>query len=188
MKTNELAEIGVLGILAESATPLSLKSIQTRLQRNFNQYWEYGSGVLLPTSERLQQDDYIRRSSTDSETKYDITPDGVTRLQSLLNRSIDVEDVMTISRRHQVIIQLGFLHHLSQDEQIKLLTEMEDQLQEQLDAWESRADTAQETEEGSLWCGYRRDFIDLNRRILEVHIDWIQNLKPYSSQEITGLS
>lgn len=188
MKTAELAETGVLGILAESAVPLSLKSIQTRLQRNFDKYWEYGNGVLSPTLKRLRQDGLIQRSTTEPETKYDITTDGISRLQSLLKQPIEIDDGMTISRRHQVIIQFGFLHHLPQDEQIRLLNEVEHQLQEQLDTWERRSDNARETERDSLWRGYRGDLIDLNKRVLKEHIEWVQELKTYPPQEITEQS
>ncbi|MFB6300375.1 MAG: hypothetical protein ABEH65_08960 [Halobacteriales archaeon] len=182
METKQLAEIGVLGTLAESSEPLSLQAIQHRLRKNFERYWDYGQGVVSPAISRLRENDHIRHMHVDAESRYEITATGISRLQSLLDRSIEIDDLMTISQRHHVIIQFGFLHHLSQNDQAKLLTEIESQLREELDTWETLTKTKHEPDsEHYRWRGYRDDIIDLNKRLLEEHIEWIQTLSTYPS-------
>lgn len=176
MDTKELAELGILGILAEANEPLSIATIQDRLQENFDRYWEYGQGVLSPAVERLENNDNIQYVPVTSS--YEITYDGKDRLTTLLRQSIDVEDATTITRRHHLVIQFGFLHHLPESEQVQVLNTLENKFQEEYDRWHTIADKEQ-TSSLNESQGYRQDLIDLNIRILSEHIDWIQNLTPY---------
>lgn len=178
MKASELAELGVLCVLNEEET-LSKRGIQDKLQHNFSRYWQFSNGVLWPAVERLEDDGRLDRhvdQSDDGErVTYSITDDGVDRLQELLRKPMD--DIFQLHRRHILVMKLGALHHLPDDEQEEQLQRLQEQAQSACDyARTIRREHAENVDDRAEY-GYRRELLDLRIRILEELIDWIESIK-----------
>jgi len=182
METKELAEIGILGALNERGE-LSQSEMQKFLQDTFSEYWGYGSGVLSPATKRLIENNSIKRVTKGSNTKYryEITSLGKEKLDEFLRSPIEERDLMNLSSRHQLVIKLGFLHHLPKDDQESVLNNMKSNLAERLGRWEA---IQEEYHASNTQTGYREDFVQLKIEILEAHIEWIEelDLKSISSE------
>jgi len=174
METRELAEIGILGALNERGE-LTQEEIKEFLQETFSEYWGYGSGVISPATQRLVDNDRIRRSvgNGGSKYEYEITEDGRKRLMDFLRDSIDVE-LIDLSTRHHLVIKLGFLHHLPEREQQSFFTSIDEKLRNELEKWEAVQERFDSGEDAT---GYRRDFVQLKIEILEVHLEWVDQLE-----------
>ncbi|MFC7157480.1 helix-turn-helix transcriptional regulator [Halomarina halobia] len=167
MEPDEIAELGVLGILAEEDA--SLPRIRERLQHGFGRHWTAGHGTLGPTLSRLEGAGRVGR---DGET-YALTREGRERLLSLLRRPID--DVLDPTQRRHLRMKIGFLHHLPPRERDEELARLEDQFYRAREERTAvyRAHERQLGPERS----YRRDMQELTVRLLDVHLEWIRELR-----------
>lgn len=178
MKPSELAELGVLCVLNEEAR-LSRDGVKDRLHHSFGQYWQVNSGVLWPAIDRLEDEGWLdRHVATGADSKrvrYSITGSGVDRLRELLREPVD--DIFELHRRHVLIVKLGALHHLPEDEQEAQLERLQRRAEEVLE--NARIIHREHDiciDDGAEY-GYRRELLDLRIRILEELIDWIESIR-----------
>lgn len=178
MNSSELAELGVLCVLNEEET-LSRERVKDRLRDNFGRYWQVSSGVLWPAIDSLENEGRLeRRVDTNDNAErvlYSITESGVDRLQELLREPID--DIFQLHRRHILIMKLGSLHHLSDDEQEAQVRRLQERAKHALEnARTTRREYAESGHDPTQY-GYRRELLDLRIRILEELIDWIGSIR-----------
>lgn len=178
MRANELAELGVLCVLNEEAA-LSKQEIQEKLRHNFGRYWQVSNGVLWPAIERLEEDERLDRhvdaGDGGERVKYSIADRGVDRLQELLREPI--EDAFQLHRRHVLIMKLGALHHLPDDEQDTQLQRLQKRAESAHDyALTIRREHAERVDDSDKY-GHRRELLDLRIRILEELIDWLESIR-----------
>lgn len=178
MNSSELAELGVLCVLNEEET-LSREGIKDKLRHNFGRYWQVSDSALWPAIKRLEDDGRLHRdvdSNADGEwVLYSIAESGTDRLQELLREPID--DIFQLHRRHILMMKLGSLHHLSDDEQetqLKRLQERAERARE--NAQTIRREHAERVDSRGEY-GYRRELLDLRISILEELIDWIGSIR-----------
>lgn len=176
MDANRLAELGVLGMLAEE--PADERTVRERLRHNFSRYWTAGYGALDPTMERLRAGGHLEAVTTVTaqgrrETEYAITDEGRDRLRTLLNESIPDDEIPMGGPR--LVLTLGFLHHLSADERRDRLAALIDRFEEARSRWSDVKSTHEETLSGPT--GYRRDLQELSIRLIDTYLRWLADLR-----------
>jgi DNA-binding PadR family transcriptional regulator len=174
MKQRELASLGVLGGLAEEDVA-TVDRIRDKLQHNFGRYWGASSGILVPTISKLEEDEHVETVRAGEEYGYEITSTGRDRLKTLLRKRI--EDISHPSYRAHLMLKLGFLHHLSPDEQEGEIESLQDQLLEARDRLLTLEVRHEEGVESSRNTGYRRHLIDLRVGIIDAFLDWLEDVK-----------
>ncbi|MDS0477008.1 hypothetical protein [Natrinema sp. 1APR25-10V2] len=173
MNQRELATLGALGVLAEEETA-TVRAVHETLQHNFGNYWGASTGVLGPTMTRLEEAGHVGLTLTDGGT-YRITESGIARLQSLLRDPVD--GLSSSPLQPQLVMKLGFLHHLPLPEQ-----------REEIDALADRVRTAREElgdvksiheaeVDDAVDTGYRGDLILLRIFVLDALLDWLDALE-----------
>lgn len=179
MDQRDLADIGVLGVLEEADSPMTIEGVQEALQHAFDRYWAYGHGVLDPAIDRLLDAQHITPEHTGRDA-YRITDAGRHHLTSLLSQPLDdAQSAIELAQRHQLVVQFGFLHLLPEEEQAAFLDQITARLKDEGEMWEARREARMVADGGAV--GYRNDLIDLSIRIIDEHLAWIQNLEPYDS-------
>lgn len=177
MDNRHLAEIGILGMLNEQGS-LSLAAIVDRLQHNFSKYWGFSHSVVSTAATDLGEEGHVALSTNRREGKYvyQITPTGRERLRELIRTGFETDEIFEFSKRRDVLIRLGFLHHLPEEDQAVVLNTIEDRLITEREQWVEiqqmheceRADDAQ--------TGYRQDLIQLNITMLDALLQWVKGL------------
>lgn len=175
MDSSELATLGVLGVLAETETA-TVDEIRSHLQHNFGRYWAGSYGVLLPALSRLTDEDAdpaVERLTADSDVVYTLTDRGTERLRELLRTP--VEDVANPLSYPQLVLKLGFLHLLSEDDQRAELADLEDRFEQArnrfLELGEIHDDGVEDRR------GYRRELFSLRAMVLDDHLQWVRSLR-----------
>lgn len=177
MEPSQLAELGVLGLLAEE--PADRRTVRERLQHNVGRYWTAGYGALEPAFERLQAADRIAMVSptgADGERhgiEYTITERGRDRLRELLKEPIPDDGIPT--RQPQFMLKLGFLHHLPAADQTDQLALLADQFEQARNRWID----IKTRHEGAVSDppGYRRELQDLTIRLTDTYLEWLEELR-----------
>lgn len=175
MDTRELAELGVLGSLAEES-PATRKGIQDRLQHSFGRYWGAGSGALWPAVDDLDEAGCLERlppeRSVDNHPgeAYALTDSGRERLGELVRQPVDD---FGLGARSHLMMKLGFLHHLPPDERAAELASLADAAQTaRARLVEVRDDHDEQVADHDQY-GFRRELLDLRLRILDVFLEWL---------------
>lgn len=176
MKQHELADLAILGILADRGM-LQYKEIQQNLSHIFGRYWAAGSGVLLPSIQRLSSRNEVEEFPDDSDTvRYAITGEGERRLRNLLtDTSVEYSDHLY---NPSLTVKIGFLHHLPSEAHEQELEKIQKKLEEERDSvmshWKYHVE---EIEEADI-IGYREGLFDLRMRMLDAFINWIDEQNP----------
>ncbi|AGB32952.1 hypothetical protein C488_09896 [Natrinema pellirubrum DSM 15624] len=175
MESNQFAELGVLGVLAEE--PADTETVRERLRHNFSRYWTAGYGALEPTVERLREVGHVTAvtSVTEAgrrETEYAITDNGRERLRTLLNEPIPDDEIPMGGPR--LVLTIGFLHHLPTDERRDRLAALIDRFERARSRWHDVKATHEETLAEPT--GYRRDLQDLAIRLVDTYCQWLTEL------------
>ncbi|MDF9745540.1 helix-turn-helix transcriptional regulator [Natrinema salsiterrestre] len=177
MEPNRLAELGVLGVLAEESA--DRERVRDRLQHNVGRYWTAGHGALEPAFERLRADEHIVAVSPSGDdgshrgVEYAITDGGRNRLRELLKEPIPDDDIPT--RQPQFMLKLGFLHHLSAAEQTDQLAALADQFERVRDRWVDIKTGHEDAVPDPR--GYRRELQELTIRLTETYLEWVNDLQ-----------
>ncbi|MFB6304015.1 MAG: hypothetical protein ABEH47_02525 [Haloferacaceae archaeon] len=183
MRYDDLAAVGVLGVLAEQG-PETLGGVRETLKHNFARYWGFSSGVLSPTIRELEEAGHVEASVREDEDAaadldaeeyvYSITDGGYEHLRDLIREGLRDRDSFDVSQRSQVMVRLGFLHHLPEREQAAALSAIADGLRAEREKWEEVRRAHRESErEGA---GYRGELTRLNVRMIDTFIEWIEGL------------
>ena len=177
MKPHDLAEVGILGMLNEQNS-LSADMITDRLQHNFSKYWGFSRGVLSSAIANLKEEEYITLSINSEESKYVyyITPEGKDRLHRLIREPFETDEAFNFSNRHHVLIRLGFLHHLPEEEQTAVLNTLEDRLAVEREQWVEIQQMHERERPNDAQTGYRQDLIQLNITMLDALLEWVKGL------------
>ena len=177
MKPHDLAEVGILGMLNEQNS-LSADMITDRLQHNFSKYWGFSRGVLSSAIADLKEEEYITLSINSEESKYVyyITAKGKDRLHGLIREAFETDEAFNFSNRHHVLIRLGFLHHLPEEEQAAMLNTLEDRLATEREQWVEIQQIHERERPNDAQTGYRQDLIQLNITMLDALIEWVEGL------------
>lgn len=176
MEQRKLASLAILGVLAEKESA-TIESIHTTLKHNFGRYWGASTGILVPTMNQLKKDGYVEQVSADgSGIAYRLTKSGRNRLKKIL--SISVEDISHPSSRPELMIKLGYLHHLSVSRQREELRELKDQLRTERDKLLTLEDTHSTEGAEKKPTGYRHELFDLRIRIIDAILQWMNNVEP----------
>jgi len=180
MTVRPLVEVAILGFLSEW-NQSSIDTLYNRLKHNFGPFWTFGYGTLLPAVSELEKKGYVRLVADgedgfpDSKEKYPyaITEDGRDRLQELLGKPL--ADVTDPKQRYQVIIKLGFIHHLPPEEQVEEFGRMIDRFATFRGEWEEIRDQHdRETMADFDRHGYRVELIDLSIEMIDTLVDWLE--------------
>jgi DNA-binding PadR family transcriptional regulator len=176
MKYSNLAEVGILGVLNErGASPLG--EVQDVLQHNFGHYYGFSYGVVMPTVRELEKrGDVVSSSGTDGEYSYHITDSGRERLQELLLDALTDNEAADVSNHQYVLVHLGFLHHLPERDRTAALASLKEALRERREKWLEVERTHADADVGTN-TGCRRDIFRLNTRIIEVLLEWLQEIE-----------
>lgn len=167
-----------MGILNEQG-PLSLDEITNRLQHNFKKYWGFSRGVVSSAATKLEKERYIVLSNQCERDQYvyRVTPEGRMHLHKLIRDAFKTDEIFDFTKRHHVLIRLGFLHHLPECEQVAVLNTIEDQLAEERRRWFTIQRThEQEHPDTAVQTGYRRDLIQLNVTMLNTLLEWVEEI------------
>jgi len=173
MESNQLMELGVLGILAEESA--NKRAIRERLQHNFSRYWTASYGALDPAIERLRTANHIAmvsRMTVNGEsqsTEYEITEEGRNRLQELLQEPIP--DGVVPAQHPEFMLKLGFLHHLPPAEREDQLATLVDQFEQARNRWIDIKATHEEAVSNPP--GYRRALQELTIRLNDTYLEWL---------------
>jgi DNA-binding PadR family transcriptional regulator len=178
MQYNEPAKIGFLGVLNERG-PKTIDAVRNLLQHNFERHWGFSMGVVSSTVRDLEEAGYVEATvDADGEYVHRITPAGEEHLRERIRGVFRDEDLFDFSNRHYVLITLGFLHHLPEDEQASVLDAVETQFAAELDHWtDVYATHERERDPVDDVVGYRRDLVRLNVTMLESLLEWVRGLE-----------
>lgn len=178
MNPSKMADMGVLCMLKEEPG-LTKAELRERLQHNFGRYWGAGTGVVWSSIDRLEDEALIERAAEGAGTDppaFAITDAGEERLESLILEP--AEDLFHPMQRPMLMMKLGSLHHLPEENQRQVIDRFRD---EALDA-RDRIKTIQRSHDDAISdhdrYGYRRDMFDLRLRIVDEIIDWLEGLQP----------
>lgn len=182
MRYDDLAAVGVLGVLAEQG-PETLGGVRETLKHNFARYWGFSSGVLSPTIRELEEAGHVEASVRETEDAgdidaeeyvYRVTDGGYEHLRDLVREGLRDREDFDVSQRSQVMVRLGFLHHLSEREQAAALSAIADGLRAEREKWEEVRRSHRER--GAEGTGYRGDLVRLNVRMVDTFIEWVEDL------------
>lgn len=174
METSRLVELGVLGFLAEESA--DIRTVRERFKHNFGRYLTVSYGALGPAFERLEAADHVSMVSITDErrrTEYEITERGRDRLRALLREPIP--DEIGPARQPHLVVKVGFLHHLPEEERTDKLAALVDQFERARNRWMDVKAT--HTDAVSDSPGYRRDLQELNVRLYDTYLEWLDELE-----------
>jgi DNA-binding PadR family transcriptional regulator len=178
MDPSKMADMGVLCMLKEESG-LTKAELRERLQHNFGRYWGAGTGAVWSAIDRLEDEALIGRDTGDAGTEppaFTITDAGEEQLKSLILEP--VEDLFHPMQRPMLMMKLGSLHHLPEEQQRQVIDRFRNEALEARD----RIKTIQRSHDDAISdhdrYGYRRDMFDLRLRLVDEILDWLEAIQP----------
>lgn len=174
MDHREITTFGILGVLAEEESA-TIKDVRDALQHSFGNYWGASTGVIEPAMTGLETDGHVEVTLFDGVGAYRITESGRERLRSLLREPVD--GLSSSPLQPQLVMKLGFLHHLPltvQRDEVSALTDRLRTARADLVDVESLHETA--VDEGTD-TGYRGELIRLRIFVLDALLEWLDTVE-----------
>ncbi len=167
MDTRDRIELGILGVLADGDA--ALPEIRETLQHTVGRHVTAGYGSLGPVLNDLEETELVVRI----DGTYTLTDAGEERLEELLRTPID--DVRDLPGDARLFTKLTFLHHLPPDACDEELAALADHFRQAREEWsEVHGYHAAEVDSA---VGFRRSLMDLNARVADVYVEWIEELR-----------